>query len=119
MASYIDLCIFPLTKKQLVAYKKNTMSIGKILLKHGALTSSDYVADDENALKLFFPKFIRVKPSEVLIVAVAGFKSKAHRDQVFKKMHKDPAMEKLMGNSKVDADRMLVGGFKALVNLSK
>lgn len=119
MAKYIDVCIFPISKKAVPAYKKNTTSIGKILLKHGALTSSDFVADDQNAVKLFFPRFIKIKPSEVIIIALAEFNSKAHRDKVFKLMHKDPAMVKLMNNTKVDVERMIVGGFKSLVNLKK
>lgn len=117
MAKFIDVCIFPIAKKKLDFYKKNTTSIGKLLKKHGAISSSDYVAHDENALKLFFPKFIKVKPSEILIVAVAEFKSKSHRDKVFKLMHNDPAMEKLMNNSMVDVERMMVGGFKEFVNI--
>lgn len=119
MAGYIDLCIFPIAKKNLAAYKKNTNSVGKILLKHGALASKDYVADDENAVKLSFPKIIKIKPSEVLIFAVAEFKSKAHREKVFKLMHADPAMEKLMANNLVDPKRMVFGGFKTLVDLEK
>lgn len=119
MATFIDVCIFPLSKKNLLAYKKNTTSIGKLLLKHGALSSSDFVADDENSLKLFFPKFVKVKPSEILIIALAEFKSKSHRDKVFKLMHNDPMMEKLMNNSMVDVDRMMVGGFKSIVHFSK
>lgn len=117
MAKFIDVCIFPLSKKDLPAYKKNTTTIGKILIKHGAVSSSDFVADDANSLKLFFPKFIKVKPSELLIVALAEFKSKSHRDKVFKLMHKDPAMEKLMNSTKVDVERMIIGGFKAIVNV--
>lgn len=119
MAKFVDVCIFPLSKKELAAYKKNTTSIGKILIKHGALSSSDFVAEDENAAKLFFPKFLKMKPSEVAIIALAEFKSKSHRDKVFKLMHKDPAMEKLMSNTKVDMERMIVGGFKSLVNVKK
>ncbi len=117
MAKYVDVCIFPLPKKDLGAYKKNTKSIGKILIKHGALSSSDFVADDENAVKLFFPKFFKMKTSEVAIIALAEFKSKSHRDKVFKLMHKDPAMEKLMTVIKIDMKRMVVGGFKNLVHV--
>ena len=117
MAKYTDICIFPISKKNLAAYKKNTTSIGKILLKHGALASRDFVADDQNATKLMFPKFIKTKPSEVIIFAIAEFKSKAHREKVFKLMAKDPAMEKLMSNSLVDIKRMVMGGFKSLVDL--
>lgn len=119
MAKFIDVCIFPISKKEVTAYKKNTTSIGKLLLKHGALRSSDYVAEDENATKLFFPKFLKMKTSEVAIIALAEFKSKKHRDSVFKKMQKDPAMEKLMGITKVDMERMIVGGFKNLVQIKK
>ena len=117
MAKYIDICFFPINKKYLPAYKKNTTSIGKLLLKHGALASRDYVADDKNATKMIFPRFIKTKPSEVIIFAVAEFKSMAHREKVFKLMHNDPAMEKLMSNNWVDIKRMVIGGFKNLVDL--
>ncbi len=119
MAKYIDICIFPINKKHLVAYKKNTTSIGKILLKHGALASRDFVADDKNAIKDMFPKIIKTKSNEVLIVAIAEFKSIAHREKVFKLMSSDPLMEKLMSNNWVDIKRMVMGGFKNLVDLEQ
>ncbi|MBY0412984.1 MAG: DUF1428 family protein [Bdellovibrionales bacterium] len=119
MAKYVDICFFPISKKNLAAYKKNTGSIGKLLLKHGALASRDFVADDVNATKDMFPKMIKIKPSEVLIFAVAEFNSKAHRAKVFKLMEKDPAMEKLMSNDLVDPKRMVMGGFKSLVDLER
>ena len=119
MAKYTDICIFPISKKYLAAYKKTPTSVVKILLKHGALASRDYVADDQNATKLMFPKIIKIKPSEVLIFAIAEFNSKAHRDKVFKLMEKDPAMDKLMSNNWVDPKQMVMGGFKGLVNLEK
>lgn len=117
MAKYIDLCLIPFPKKDLVKYKKTTTSVGKILLKHGALASRDFVADDENALKVSFPKRIKLKEGEIVIVAIAEFKSKSHRDKVFKLMHKDPAMEKIMAEMTGDHKRMLFGGFKNLVDL--
>lgn len=121
MAKYLDVCIQPVSKKNLAHYKKGTTKIGKILLKHGALGSYDYVADDESAtsLKAAFPKAAKAKAGEVVIVAIAEFKSKAHRDQVFKKLMKDPAMEKLMQSSApfMDHKRMISGGFKGIVSL--
>lgn len=117
MAKYVDICIIPLAKKHLAAYKKNTTGIGKILLKHGALASRDYVADDKNAMALSFPKKIKLKAGEIFIFAVAEFKSKAHREKVFKLMHKDPAMEKFMSGNDIDHKRMVMGGFKNLVDL--
>lgn len=117
MAKYIDFCLIPFPKKDLAKYKKTTTSVGKILLKHGALASRDYVADDENATKKSIPTKIKLKVGEVVIVAIAEFKSKAHRDKVFKLMHNDPAMEKIMQNMTGDHKRMLFGGFKILVDL--
>lgn len=121
MAKYIDICIQPVSKKHVTQYKKGTTKIGKILIKHGALSSHDYIADDESAtnLKAAFPKAAKAKTGEVVIVALAEFKSKAHRDQVFKKMMNDPEMKKLMETSApyIDHKRMIAGGFKGLVSL--
>ena len=119
MAKYVDICIFPINKKNLSNYKKTTTSVGKILLKHGALASSDYVADDKNPTMNLFPKMMKLKSNEVLIFAVAEFKSKSHLQKVFKQMAKDPAMEKLMANNLVDRKRMVMGCFNKVVGLHK
>lgn len=120
MAKYIDICIQPLLKKHVAAYTKTTKKVGKLLLKHGALASRDYVADDDNATKLSFPKAVKLKKGEVAIYAVAEFKSKAHRESVFKKMMKDKEMEKIFtGPEIVDHKRSVVGGFKTLVSMDK
>lgn len=118
MAKYLDICIQPIPKKHLAQYRKTTKIIGQLLIKHGALSSSDYVADDKNAITASFPKKIKVKSGEVTIVALAVFKSKVHREQVFKRMMKDPRMEKVMsGPSFLDHKRAVIGGFKLLVEV--
>ncbi|AUN97360.1 DUF1428 family protein [Bacteriovorax stolpii] len=117
MAKYIDVCMFPINKKYLANYKKTTTKIGKLLLKHGALSSSDFVADDKNATKDLFPQVIKVKTGEVIIIAMAEFKSKAHREKVFKSFQKDPATMKVMMDTKMDEKRMIMGGFKGIVSL--
>lgn len=120
MGRYIDICIMPIPKRKVAQYAKGTRRIGKMLLEHGALASRDYVADDKNATKDSFPKSIKVKKGEVLIYAVAEFKSKAHREQVFKKMFKDPRMADFdTGTPFVDHKRSIVGGFSSLVELQK
>lgn len=118
MAKYIDICIQPVLKKNVADYRKMTKIIGEVLVKHGALASRDYVAEDENALKLSFPKKIKIKPGEVIIFAVAEFKSKAHREKVFKLMMKDPKMEKLdMHLMHMNHKRMVMGGFSLLFEI--
>lgn len=117
MANYVDVCMFPINKKHLANYKKTTTKIGKLLLKHGALSSSDFVADDKNATKDLFPQVIKVKTGEVIIIAMAEFKSKAHREKVFKAFQKDPAVMKVMMDTHMDEKRMVMGGFKGIVSL--
>ena len=114
MAKYLDICIQPISKKHVAEYRKITKTVGEILVRHGALSSSDYVADDKNAISDSFPKTIKAKKDEVLIVALAEFKSKAHREAVFKKMMKDPKMEKITMQPSKSA---LIGGFKLLVSV--
>lgn len=118
MGKYLDICIQPVPKKHLADYRKTTKVVGQLLVKHGALSSSDYVADDKNATSLSFPKKIKIKPSEVLIVAMAEFKSVSHRKKVFELMLKDPRMMKLdMDPEWLDSDKALFGGFKLLVKV--
>lgn len=117
---YLDICIQPIPKKHVAQYTKMTRVIGKLLLKHGALASRDYVSDDENAMKLSFPKKIKLKTGEVLIFAEAEFKSKAHREKVFKAMAKDQAFAGMsMEPSFMDNKRAVVGGFSLLVAVEK
>lgn len=112
----MDICIQPVPKKNVTAYRKTTKIVGQLLVKHGAISSSDYIADDKNATSLSFPKKIKVKPSEVLIIAMAEFKSASHRKSVFNLMMKDPKMAKLnIEPSWMDNDNAIFGGFKLLV----
>lgn len=118
MGKYLDICIMPIPKTKVPAYTKTTRIVGKLLLKHGALASRDYVSDDENATALSFPKKIKLKKGEVLIFAEALFKSKAHRDKVFKAMSKDPGMKKLsMGPEWMDQKRCVMGGFSQIASI--
>lgn len=116
---YVDICIQPIPKKHLAKYRQTTKMVGKLLLKHGALASRDYVGDDKNATILSFPKAVKMKKGEVVIYALAEFKSKAHRDKVFKTMSEDPQMNKIMemDPGMMDQKRAVVGGFSLLVEV--
>lgn len=118
MGKYLDICIQPVPKKKVADFRKTTKVVGQLLIKHGALSSSDYVADDRNALKLSFPKKIKAKPTEVLVVSMAEFTSESHREKVFTKMLRDPRMAKLdMEPIWLDSDKAIFGGFKQIVKV--
>jgi uncharacterized protein YbaA (DUF1428 family) len=59
---------------------------------------------------------VKVRAGEVLLVAVVGFNSKAHRNQVNKRFAADPRVELLAPDPPLfDSRRMLFGGFKTIV----
>ena len=68
-----------------------------------------------------FPGKIRLKPGEVVVSAVIGFRSKAHRNLVNKRAQSDPRSQRMvqefMENPFTDSKRMLNGGFVTIVKV--
>lgn len=120
MARYVDGFVIPIKKKNLKAYKKMAEIGCKAWMKHGALSYYECVGDDYVKSGLGFKKMCKLKPDETVIFAYIVFKSKAHRNQVNKKVHKefenmDPSDYAMV----FDMKRFSVAGFKALVNSKK
>ncbi|RPI06007.1 MAG: DUF1428 domain-containing protein [Ignavibacteriae bacterium] len=120
MNGYIDLFALPVPKKNLRRYCKFSARFGKITKEYGALEYREFVGDDLNVKGLIpFPSKIKIKTGEVLISAVIGFRSKAHRNLVNKKVQKDPRIirmgKEFMENPLTDMKRMLYGGFATIV----
>jgi uncharacterized protein YbaA (DUF1428 family) len=123
---YVDGFLVPVPKKNVQAYKRLSTKAGKIWKELGALEYRECVADD---LSVFdgqgdkvspFPKLTKLKPSETLFFSYIVYKSRAHRDQVNKKVMSDPRLAKMMDPKKkqpFDVKRMAYGGFKTLVDL--
>jgi uncharacterized protein YbaA (DUF1428 family) len=118
-APYSDLYLLPLPKKNLAAYQKIARSFGKMAREYGALSYREFAADDLRPKGVkSFALAAKPKAGELVIAAVVDFKSRKHRDQVMKKMFKDPRMEKMMqGPELTDMKKMYYGGFKAIVNV--
>ncbi len=64
-----------------------------------------------------FPRGIAAKRSETVVFAWIVYTSRAHRDRVNAKVMKDPRIDAMIAGKKMpfDVARMLVGGFKVLV----
>lgn len=118
-SNYSDLYLLPLPEKNLAAYKKLATKFGKMAREHGALSYREFIADDLNTEQaLSFAKAAKPKEGEVVIAAVVDFTSRKHRDQVMKKLFKDPRMEKMMQEPPLmNMKKMYYGGFKAIVNV--
>ncbi|MBI5762987.1 MAG: DUF1428 domain-containing protein [Planctomycetes bacterium] len=115
--SYVDGFVLPLPKKNLAAYKKMATLASKVWRDHGALDYCECVGDDLDAKFCTpFPRQMKAKPGETIVIAWIEFKSKAHRNKVNGAVMKDPRLAKMMTNPMpFDCKRMLYGGFKVLV----
>jgi uncharacterized protein YbaA (DUF1428 family) len=117
--SYVDAFVIPLPKKKVKAYRAMARFGCKLWTEHGALDYKECIGDDLKApWATPFPKGIRAKAGETVAFSWILYKSKAHRDQVNKKVMNDPRMKPWMDPQKMpfDAKRMLYGGFKVLVS---
>jgi uncharacterized protein YbaA (DUF1428 family) len=120
MKGYVDLYLLPIPKKNISAYRKIAEKFGEIIRDHGALEYREWQGDDlhHKGMVASFPSKIKLKPGEVLISSVVEFNSKAHRNQVNKKIMNDPRMKDLMNMKPLfDMKRMLYGGFSTIVKM--
>ena len=117
MAGYVDLYVLPVPKKLIPFYRRLSTRMGKIMRSHGCLEYREFMGDDLHVKKMVSPlTMVKVKPGEVLVFAVTGFKSKAHRNQVLKKTMKDPRVKEMCKNPMpFDHKRMVYGGFSTIV----
>lgn len=116
MSTYVDGFVIPIKKSNLPAYKKMAALGCKTWMKHGALAYYECVGDDLNiAWGRTFPKMCQLKDGETAIFAFIIYRSKAHRNQVNKKVMADPAMKMEGQTMPFDMKRFAMGGFKTLV----
>lgn len=116
MAKYVEAFIFPVPKKHLKSYQAVAKKSVKAWKKYGALDYFEAVADDAPKGKVTsFPRSVKLKSTEVVVIGHAVYKSRAHREQVMKKMMADEEVVKLWHSLPVDGMRMIFGGFKIFV----
>ena len=116
MAKYVDGFVIPIKKKNIKAYKKMAALGCKIWMEHGALNYYECVGEMLDVKwGLTFPKMCKLRPDETVIFAFITYKSKSHRNQVNKKVEKDPRMDMQGMKMPFDMKRFAVGGFSVLI----
>ena len=118
MQGYVDLYVLPVPKKIIPLYQRISSKMGKVMRSHGCLKYREFIGDDlKSKLAMVSPlTLVKVKKGEVLVFAVTEFRSKAHRDQVLKKVMSDARVKKMCSQSMpFDHSRMVYGGFKTIV----
>ena len=120
--AYVDGFVIPLPKKNLNAYRRMAQKAAKVWGDHGALDYKECVGDDMTPeFGLPFPKAFKTKPGELVVFSYILYKSRAHRDQVNRKVMKDKRLAEMMDPKDMpfDAKRMAYGGFEVLVDVAK
>jgi uncharacterized protein YbaA (DUF1428 family) len=115
--SYVDGYILPIPKRSVRAYKRMAEIGRKMSTKHGALDYKECAGDDlAPKWGTPFTKLMKLKPGETVVFAYIVFKSRAHRDRVNAKVMKEMnAMGGPPQDMPFDMKRMVVGGFKTIV----
>jgi alkaline phosphatase len=119
---YVDGFVLTVPKKKLSQYKKMAQDGGKMWKRYGALDYKECLIDDVKPkwVTFTFPKMAKAKPGETVWFSYITYKSRAHRDQVNKKVMAEMDKQKDKYNKDMpmpfDMKRMAYGGFKVVVD---
>jgi uncharacterized protein YbaA (DUF1428 family) len=119
--NYVDGFVLVVPSKQLAAYKKMAGIGKKVWMKHGALDYKECLIDDGKPkdVKFTFAKMTKLKKGETVWFSYIVYKSRKHRDEVNKKVMKDPSMggeEWKDVPMPMDMKRFAYAGFKVMVS---
>jgi uncharacterized protein YbaA (DUF1428 family) len=117
---YVDGFVLPVPRKKLQAYRRIAQKAGRIWREHGALEYLECVGDDlKTQMGVPFPRMVKVKPGETVVLSWIVYKSRGHRDRVNAKVMKDPRIAKMTDPKATpfDVKRMSYGGFKTMIDL--
>ena len=125
MTHYIDGFVLPVPLDQLRTYREVVEKVAEIWKEHGALDYSEYVIDDSilEGTRSFID-VANTKEDEAVIFGWVAFESREARDLANKRVGADPRMTDLINpltdtsRPIFDAERMVYGGFRSLVQSS-
>ena len=114
MAKYVDGYVLPIKKSKFKAYQKMAKMGSNVWMKCGALSYTEAVGDDLDMKGvLSFNKLAKIKKDEVVVFAFVTYKSKSHRDQVNKRVHKTMVAKDFAHmEMPFEMKKMAFGGFK-------
>ncbi len=120
-SSYVDGFVLVVPKKKFDEYKKMAKEGAKIWKKYGALDYKECAIDDSTPphIKFTFAKMTKAKAGEQVWFSYITFRSRAHRDQVNKKVM--AYMSEKYKDAKdismpFDMNKMAYAGFKVIVS---
>jgi len=118
---YVDGFVVPVPRRHVQEYRRIARKAGKLWMKHGALEYKECLGDDLYPKWAYpFPRMAKLKRGETVLFSWIKYQSRRHRDRVNAKVMADPAMVRMMEESRsapFDLARMAYGGFKIVVDL--
>lgn len=119
MSQYVDGYVLPVLTRKLEAYREMAAKAAKVWRDHGALEVRECFLEDGNCeFGVPFAKGIHALPEETVVFSYIVFESRAHRDEVNKKVFADPRIKESCGQAEelpFDCQRMMYGGFQVAV----
>jgi uncharacterized protein YbaA (DUF1428 family) len=114
--TYVDgvIAAVPTADKQ--AYLDHARKAAALFKELGALSVTECWGDDvpEGKTNSLHTAVLR-KPEETVVFSWITWPSKAVRDEAWQKLHDDPSMGEKMGPMPFDGQRMIFGGFEAIL----
>ena len=116
--SYVDGFVVPVKKNRIEEYRTFSEKAGRLWKQHGALSYIECVADDVPMGKVTsFPQAVKLEPDEIVVFSWITYKSREDRDRINKLVMEDPSMKMEPSSWPFDGKRMIIGGFKTLLEL--
>jgi PhnB protein len=117
MNTYTDFYVMPVKTARLDDYRQFAEESRKVWLVHGALSVTEYIADDAKpGVHTSFPQSVKLEADESVVVAVLTFASREDCARVKATVFNDPMFANMGPDTiPVDGKRMFFGGFKSLV----
>lgn len=118
--AYVDGFLLAVPKKKLPEYLRIAKRAGRIWRDYGAIEYRECVGDDlVIKMGVPFPRAAKAKPGETVVFSWVVYRSRGHRDQVNRKVMKDPRIAAMMDPKAMpfDVKRMTYGGFKVAVDV--
>ena len=115
---YVDGFVLPIPRSKLALYRRMSAKAGKVWKKHGCLEYRECLGDDLDVkMGKSFKQIARAKRNETVFFSYIVYRSKAHRNQVNRRVMKDPFMRDFdPKDMPFDMRRMAYGGFKVVVD---
>ncbi|WP_439816240.1 DUF1428 domain-containing protein [Zavarzinia sp. CC-PAN008] len=114
--AYVDGFVLAVPRARLEDYKKVARTAGEVWMEHGALSYVEAVGEDVPPGKVTsFPMAVQLKEDEVVVFSWITYASRADRDAINAKVMADPRIDMKPDTMPFDGQRMIFGGFEAVV----